>query len=160
MSFCLNRSSKVFASSFVVLSPVSSFTLSCEGILLECFKTESIDCLIESNKKFFEYGHLYRLYLENLNLYFYFHINNNGSVIHCPERIDFYNEDNANSFKDTGNKPDPDGFYDIDICNASNFNIKKEFSKNRNIKKPDYLKDKLSDEAFYNICKKISYCVA
>lgn len=160
MSFCLNRrSSKVFASSFVVLSPVSSFTLSCEGISLECCKTESIDCL-KSNGKFFVYNHLYSLYVINLKLYFYFHITNNGSGINCPERIDFYNEVKALLFEKTGKKPDSDGFYDIDICNASNFDIKDGFSKNKNIKKPDYLKDKLSDEAFYNICKKISYSIA
>ena len=132
-------------------------TLSCEGISFRYYEAGSIDYL--PDKKIFKYNHLYNLYLVDLNLYFYFHITNDGGKIKCPERIDFYNKDNAQYFKYTNNKPDPDGFYNIDICNASDFDIKDGFSKNKNIKKPDYLKDKLSDEAFYNICKKISYSI-
>ena len=164
MGFCLNRSSKVFAASsasFVALSSVSSFTLNCEGIKFEFWGFGSTDDLDQMGK-IFKHDNFYKLFLQNLGLTLYFHptMFDKKSPIKQTDFIEFYTKETVEFIKGFNKEFVADGFYNIDICNAwSDFEIKENLRKlnNKYIKMPDDLKNKLSAEDFYDICKMISY---
>jgi|GEM_PF-6687791 len=166
MSFHLNKGSKVFAASaasFVALNLVSSFSLSCKGIDYVVCQIDSINSIDGKNNpdfpKVFKYDHFYSLRVVNPELTLYFYITNKGGLINYPDYVKFYERFDKNTDRNTV----PAGFYDMENCNVSDFNIEEEFKKSeedRNIKKPHYLDSKLSNKDFYNICKMISYsCV-
>ena len=158
MSFCLNKGFKIFAAGALTLNSVSSFTASCNPIWFKTVSTNSVDLLGPGK---FYYGKFYKLVIANPGVALNLYITSRDGLCKYPDFIEFYNENTSNKMKTSG-KLAPDGFYSIEKCNVNNFNIEKEFGKsekNRNIKKPSDLENKLSNEDFYNICKKISYSI-